>query len=166
MSSVLKSQGYDVSKILKKFTEVKNIDDLQDFQQTTADIHRAHLEKLLSEEKHLHEQIRTHRVKISQIKQLENMGFSLKEFEIMYNKINEIANEHNIDYGITVEKFLNDSNYDDYLTLKDKVEILKQEFSRLNTQITNQRMNIYSKHNIEDLHCKIFGKWDCQKLMF
>jgi len=145
----LKSQGYDVSKILKKFTEFKNIDDLQDFQQTTTDIHRANLEKLFSEESHLHEQINTHRVKISQIKQLESMGFSLKEFKIMYNKINEIALEHNIDYGITVEKFLNDlDNYDDYLTLKDKVEILKQEISRLNIQITNQRKNIYAQQNI------------------
>ena len=77
------------------------------------------------------------------------MGFSLKEFKILYNKINEIANEHNIDYGITVEKFLNDlDNYDDYLTLKDKVESLNQEISRLNTQITNQRKNIYAQQNI------------------
>ena len=145
----MKSQGYDVSKILKKFTEFENIDDLQDFQQTTTNIHRANLEKLLSEEKHLHGQINTHRLKISQIKQLESMGFSLKEFKIMYDKINEIANEHNFDYGITVEKFLNDlDNYDDYLTLKDKVEILKQEISRLNTQISNQRMNIYAQQNI------------------
>jgi hypothetical protein len=147
--SVLKSQGYDVSKILKKFTEVKNIDDLQAFQQTTINIHRANLEKLLSEENHLHEEINTHRVKISQIKQLESMGFNLKEFKIMYNKINEIANEHNIDYGIPVEKFLNDlDSYDDYLTLKDKVESLKQEFSRLNIQISDQRKNIYAQQNI------------------
>lgn len=147
--SILKSQGYDVSKILKKFAEVKNIEDLQAFQQTTADIHRANLEKLLREEYHLHEQINTHQVKISQIKQLESMGFSLKEFKIMYNKINEIANEHNINYGIAVEKFLNDlDNYDDYLTLKDKVEILKQEISILNTQISNQRVIIYSQQYI------------------
>jgi hypothetical protein len=147
--SVLKSQGYDVSKILKKFTEVKKIDDLQDFQQTTIDIHRANLEKLTREENHLHGEINSHRLKISQIKQLESMGLGLKEFKIMYNKINEIANEHNIDYVITVEKFLNDlDNYDDYLTLKDKVESLKQEFSRLNTQITNQRKNIYVQQNI------------------
>ena len=124
--SILKSQGYDVSKILKKFTEVKNIDDLQDFQQITTIIHRANLEKLLSEEKHLHGQINTHRLKISQIKHLENMGFGLKEYKIMYDKINEIANEHNFDYKITVGKFLNDlDNYDDCITLKDKVEILK-----------------------------------------
>ena len=135
--SILKSQGYDVSKILRKFAEVKNIGDLQDFHQTTTDIHRSNLEKLLREENHLHEQIDTHRVKISQIKQLESIGFGLKEFKIMYNKINEIVKEHNTDYGITVEKFLNDlDNYDDYLTLKDKVEILKQEISLLNTQIT------------------------------
>jgi len=103
----------------------------------------------LSEENHLHEEINTHRVKISQIKQLESMGFNLKEFKIMYNKINEIANEHNIDYGIPVEKFLNDlDSYDDYLTLKDKVESLKQEFSRLNIQISDQRKNIYAQQNI------------------
>ena len=147
--SVMKSQGYDVSKILKKFAEVKNIDDLEDFHQTTTDIHRANLEKLLREENHLHEQIDTHRVKLSQIKQLESMGFSLKEFKIMYNKLFEIAKEHNTDYGITVEKFLNDlDNYDDYLTLKDKVKILKQEISRLNIQISDQRLIIYSQQYI------------------
>ncbi len=147
--SVLKSQDYDVSKILNKFTEVKKIDDLQDFQQTTIDIHRANLEKLYSEENHLHEEINSHRVKISQIQQLESMGLGLKEFKIMYNKINEIALEYNINYVITVEKFLNDlDNYDDYLTLKDKVESLKQEFYRLNTQISDQRKNIYAQQYI------------------
>ena len=147
--SIIKSQSYDVSKILKKFTEFQKIDDLQAFQQTTTDIHRANLEKLLREANHLHEQINTHRLKLSQIKQLESMGFGLKEFKIMYNKLNEIANEPNFDYGLTVEKFLNDlDNYDDYLTLKDKVEVLKQEFSRLNTQISDQRKNIYAQQNI------------------
>ena len=34
------------------------------------------------------------------------------------------------------------------MTLKDKVESLNQEFSRLNTQITNQRKNIYAQQNI------------------
>jgi hypothetical protein len=145
----LKSQSYDVSKILKKFTEVKNIDYLQDFQQTTTNIHRANLEKLLGEENHLQGQINTHRLKISQIKQLESMGFGLKEFKIMYDKIKEIANEHNFDYGITVEKFLNDlDNYDDYSTFKNKLEILKQEISILNTQISNQRVIIYAQQNI------------------
>jgi len=147
--SVLKSQGYDVSKILRKFTEFQNIDDLQAFHQTTINIHQANLEKLMMQENNLHEQINIHQVKLSQIKQLEGMGFNLKEFKIMYNKINEIALEHNLDYVITVEKFLNDlDNYDDYLPLKDKVELLRQEFSRLNTQITDQRKNIYAQQNI------------------
>jgi len=147
--NILRSQGYDVNKILSKFAEVKNIDDLQAFQQTTTELHQSNLEKLMYEERLLHEQINLHRLNLSQIKQLESMGFSLKEFKIMYNKINEIAREHNIDYGIAIEKFLNDlDNYDDFLTLKDKVEILKQEISLLNTQITNQRMTIYSQQYI------------------
>ena len=147
--STLKSQGYDVSKIIRKFTEFQKIDDLQAFQQTTTDINRANLEKLTREENHLHGQINKHQLKLSQIKQLESMGFGLKEFKIMYDKINEIANAHNFDYGITVEKFLNDlDNYDDYLTLKDRVELLKQEISHLNTQILNQRKNIYAQQNI------------------
>ena len=147
--NILRSQGYDVGQILRKFEEFKITDDLQDFQQTTTNMHRANLEKLLSEEKHLHGQINTHRLKISQIKQLESMGFGLKEYKIMYDKINEIANEHNLDYGITIEKFLNDlDNYDDYLTFKKRVEILKQETSSLNTQISNQKMIIYAQQNI------------------
>ena len=147
--SILRSKGYDVSKILRKFIEFENIDDLQAFQQTTTNMHRANLEKLLDEEKHLHGQINTHRLKISQIKQLESMGFSLKEFKIIYDKITEIANEQNFEYGITVEKFLNDlDNYDDYLTFKKRVEILNQEISSLNTQISNQKKNIYAQQNI------------------
>ena len=47
--SIIRSQGYDVSKILRKFEEDKNIDDLHDFQQTTTNIHQANLEKLLRE---------------------------------------------------------------------------------------------------------------------
>ena len=68
--NILRSQGYDVGQILRKFEEFKIIDDLQDFQQTTTNIHRANLENLLSEEKHLHGQINTHRLKISQINSL------------------------------------------------------------------------------------------------
>jgi len=34
------------------------------------------------------------------------------------------------------------------LTLKDKVESLKEEFSRINIQISDQRKNIYAQQNI------------------
>ena len=34
------------------------------------------------------------------------------------------------------------------MTLKDKVESLKEEFSRINIQISDQRKNIYAQQNI------------------
>ena len=33
--NVMKREGYDINKILRKFAEYENVDDLQDFHQTT-----------------------------------------------------------------------------------------------------------------------------------
>jgi hypothetical protein len=147
--SIFKSQGYDLSEILRKIAEYKDIDDLNEFHQTTMDINQKNLEKLINQEKNLRAQINSHQLKIFKMQQLESMGFGLQEFKILYNKIIEIGTEHDIYYEIAIKKFLNDlDDYDDILGFKGKVEILKQEFSSLNSQISNQRSIISSQQYV------------------
>jgi hypothetical protein len=44
--NIMKREGYDIKKILRKFAKYENVDDLQDFHQTTINIHRTKLEAL------------------------------------------------------------------------------------------------------------------------
>ena len=47
----MKSEGYDINKILRKFAEYENIDDLQDFHQTTIDINKTKLDDIIKTSK-------------------------------------------------------------------------------------------------------------------
>ena len=143
--STLKSQGYDVSKILKKFTEFQKIDDLQAFQQTTTDINQANLEKLTREENQLHEQINTHRLKLSQIEQLESMGLS--ETDVL--EINSILSTYGFEYDNINKDILNKqsliTDLNKYRNIKlviREYEIKKGELYSRITELENQKANL------------------------
>jgi hypothetical protein len=142
----MKNQGYDVNKILVKFTEYEKAEDLLNFQQETIDMHQSKVDELLRQTTSLREQVNLSQLKLSELEQLENMGIGIKELKTLYNKISEIATENNIHPKIAMEKLLDDlKDYDYILGFKNNVEILKQEFSNLNREIERQRMIISSQ---------------------
>ena len=49
--NVMRREGYDIDKILKKFVEYENVDDLQDFHQTTLNIHKTNLRWIIKTRK-------------------------------------------------------------------------------------------------------------------
>ena len=49
--NVMKREGYDIDKILKKFAEYENVDDLKDFHQTTLNIHKITLRGIIKTRK-------------------------------------------------------------------------------------------------------------------
>jgi hypothetical protein len=106
--NVMKSEGYDIDKILKKFVEYENIDNLQDFHQTTLNIHKTNLNALLKQESSIQEQIKFNQVKLSQMQQLKNMDIGINELQTLYNKITEIATENNVLPKIAMDKLLSD----------------------------------------------------------
>jgi hypothetical protein len=138
--NLMKREGYDINKILMKFAEYENVDDLQDFYQTTMDINKSKLEALLKEVNTLQEQKNLSQLKLSEIQQLKNMGIGIKELKTLYDKITEIATETNIPPNIAMDKLLNDlEDYDYILRFKNTLEKMEQELSNLSIKIENQR---------------------------
>jgi hypothetical protein len=140
--NLMKREGYDINKILMKFAEYENVDDLQDFYQTTMDINKSKLEALLKEVNTLQEQKNLSQLKLSEIQQLKNMGIGIKELKTLYDKITEIATETNIPLppNIAMDKLLNDlEDYDYILRFKNTLEKMEQELSNLSIKIENQR---------------------------
>ena len=144
--NLLKREGYDISKILRKFAEYETIDDLQDFHQTTMDINKSQLEALVKELNVLQEQKNLSQLQLSEIQQLKNMDIGIKELKTLYNKITEIATENNISPNIAMDKLLDDlKDYDYILGFKNTLEKMEQELSNLNIEIENQRRILASQ---------------------
>jgi hypothetical protein len=144
--NLMTREGYDINKILRKFAEYENVDDLQHFHQETIDIHQIKLEKLLKQVKSLQEEVNLSQLKLSKLQELEKIEIGIKELKTLYKRISEIATENNIPPKIAMDKLLDDlKDYDYILGFKNNIEILKQEFSNLNREIERQRMIISSQ---------------------
>lgn|GEM_PF-6526013 len=72
--NVMKREGYDINKILRKFGEYENVDDLKDFHQITIDMHKIELEALLKQINSLEEQKNLIQLKLFEIQQLKKIG--------------------------------------------------------------------------------------------
>lgn len=144
--NLMKREGYDINKILRKFAEYENVDNLQQFHQETINIHRITLEKLLKQEKSLHEEVNLNQLKLSKIQQLEKLEIGIKELKTLYGKITEIATENKISPKEVMDKLLNDlEDYDYILRFKNTLEKMEQELAHLNIERENQRRILASQ---------------------
>jgi hypothetical protein len=156
--NIMKNEEYDITKILKKFVEYENIDDLKGFHQTTINMHKTQLDTLLKQEKSLQEQINLIQLKLFHIQQLEEKGIGINELKTIYNKITEIATENNIPPNIAMDKLLDDlQDYDYILRFKNTLEKMEQERSRLNIEIENKRRIISAQNDVGSLLQSLLG---------
>jgi hypothetical protein len=156
--NIMKSEGYDTNKILRKFVEYETIDDLKDFHQTTITIHKTQLDTLLKQAKSLQEQINLNQLKLSKIQQLEEMSIGIKELKTIYNKITEIAKENNILPNIAMDKLLDDlKDYDYILRFKNTLEKMEQNLTHLNIEIENNRRIISAQFDVGSLLQSLLG---------
>jgi hypothetical protein len=156
--NIMKSEGYDTNKILRKFVEYETIDDLKDFHQTTITIHKTRLDTLLKQANSLQEQINLNQLKLSKIQQLEEMSIGIKELKTIYNKITEIAKENNILPNIAMDKLLDDlKDYDYILRFKNTREKMEQNLTHLNIEIENNRRIISAQFDVGSLLQSLLG---------
>jgi hypothetical protein len=156
--NIMKIEGYDINKILRKFVEYENIDDLKDFHQTTINIHKAQLDTLLKQTKSIQEKINLNQLKLCQIQELEDMGIGIKELKNMYNKVTEIAKENNILPNIAMDKLLDDiKDYDYIFGFKNTLEKMEQNLTHLNIEIENKRRIISAQRYVGSLLQSLLG---------
>ena len=155
--NLMRRERYDIDKILKKFVEYENVDDLQDFHQTTLNMHKTNLNALLKQESSIQEQIKFNQVKLSQMQQLKNMDIGINELQTLYNKITEIATENNVLPKIAMDKLLNDlKDYSYILGFKNTLEKMEPELSSLKIEIEANRRIISSQTHVGFSRTKYF----------
>jgi hypothetical protein len=145
----IKNAGYDVNKVLTKYSELSYFDKFEEVQSHTIQKSRIEIEQLTQFKKSLQEQVNLNRLKLSKNQELENIGFGIKELKIIYNTIIEISKENEINPKEAAQKFFSDvDDYDDIVGFKKKVEELRKESSNLNMQIANNRIILSSQQYI------------------
>jgi translation elongation factor EF-1beta len=148
----IKNEGYDVNKVLTKYSELIYFDKLEEVQNHTIQKSRIEIEQLTQLKKSLNEEVNWNRLKLSKNQELENIGFGIKELKILYNTIIEISKENTINPKEAAQKFFSDMNdYDDIVGFKKKVEELRKEGSNLNMQIANNRIILSSQQYISTI---------------
>jgi hypothetical protein len=148
----IKNEGYDVNKVLTKYSELSYFDKLEEVQNHTIQKSRIEIEQLTQLKKSLNEEVNWNRLKLSKNQELENLGFGIKELKILYNTIIEISKENEINPKEAAQKFFSDmDDYDDIVGFKKKVEELRKESSNLNMQIANNRIILSSQQYISTI---------------
>ena len=156
--NLMRKEGYDINKILRKFAEYENEDDLQDFHQTTIDIHKTNLNALLKQENSIQEQIKFNQIKLADMQQLKTMDIGINELQTLHNKITEIATENNISPRIVMDKLLDDlKDYDYILRFKNTIEKMEPELSSLKIEIEANRRIISTQTHVGSLVQNILG---------
>jgi len=136
----IKNEGYDVNKVIMKYSESTYLSESIKIQKDTKQIVIQEIDNLENHKKFLEEKINSDLLKISKVQDLERKGFGLKELKSLYNTITEITKENNINSKQAIQQFFNQLNeYDKYIDLKTKIENLNNQLANLNIQISNKR---------------------------
>ncbi len=145
----IRSQGYDVNKIVTKTSELINFSKFMENQEEIKRIKINEIEQLKNTQKELEKQIDFIQLKLSINEELKNIGMGFKELKTIYNTIIEISKVYNISPKEAIENFFSDLNeYDNIVSFKKKVGDLKKETVNLNRQITNTRIIFMSQQHI------------------
>lgn len=101
----IKNEGYDVNKVLMKYSELNYFDKVEEVQNHTIQKFRIEIDQLIQLKKSLKEEMNWNRLKLSKNQELENIEFGIKELKIIYNTIIEIAKENKINPKEAGENF-------------------------------------------------------------
>jgi hypothetical protein len=145
----IKSLNYDVKKVLEKYSEHESLDISIESQKHILEKIRKDIETAKFELSFLNPRINTHRLKLSNLFQLESMGFGLEDLRYLLNTIKEIAKENNINTTNAVEKFFNDlDDYEQVAGFQNKLKQQREESNKLTIQIAAARSNLLAHQYI------------------
>jgi hypothetical protein len=138
----IKRYGYDPMEVISEFSNLKNLQYKQRVF-TEADTNLGTRVGTLTRTcNDLEQRINFHRQTLSVYNELEAIGFGLKELNLIWSTINEIAAANNISVHLAVQKFFQDieEQYDDKLGFESKIENSRDEFNRLNREVNSLRV--------------------------
>jgi hypothetical protein len=139
--SGIRQYDYDVDKIIAEFSDL-------DFLKSQIQLYRDILKELETKSTNLtnncsslEEMVNYYNLMLLKHKELESMGFGLKELNRLFHTIHEIAGANNITVEEASVRFYKDieEQYDDKLGFELKLDKLRSEISTVNRELNSSR---------------------------
>jgi hypothetical protein len=146
----LHQRGYDANSIVSKFSNFEELQIVEKELKDSVDFLTKRKDKLECDCKYFELQIDVHSQTLAKYRELEDIGFGLKEQKLLWHKVREIGVANQMSPKEAVQKFLKDveEEYDTKLGFEPKIQKSKSELqnkalmmqnmsSRMDTQIQN-----------------------------
>ncbi len=165
----IRERGYDANTIVSKVSDFEKLQLVEKELKDSVDFSTKRKDKLESDCKYFESQIDVHSQTLAKYRELEDMGFGLKEQKLLWHTVREIGVANQMNPKEAVQKFLKDvdEEYDAKLGFEPKIQKSKSELqnnalkmqnmdSRIVTQVQNsesvkQLMNSILEAQIEQL---------------
>ena len=142
--------GYDANTIVSKVSDFEKLQLVEKELKDSVDFLTRKKDKLESDCQFFGSQIDAHSQTLAKYRELEDMGFGLKEQKLLWHKVREIGIANQMNQKEAVQRFLKDvdEEYDAKLGFEPKIQKSKSELqdnalkmqnmdSRITTQIQN-----------------------------
>jgi hypothetical protein len=138
--------GYEVDKVLQAFSNVDSLAAQHRHYQGMVQELENKVNSLKQQCSILEQMANSHNQSISIYRELEVMGFGLKELRLLYHTINEISDANKIHPDQAQLKFYKaiEEQYDNKLGFEPKVNELRFELSKLRQDISRLRSELFS----------------------
>ena len=144
----LSKENYDPIQMLAKITNYDNLKKDSAYYKDEVNRKKDELDKLNLEIILQETKLSNFKIKIDIINELQTRGFGNKELRTLFNILNEIGREHNLDFNDIREKFFDGvKNYEEIFGSRMEIERLKNELKSLEVQTIKERekYNAYPK---------------------
>ena len=138
----LRQYGYDVGKVISEFSDNESHVTRHQMLEHSVKMLQSELNYLDQQCSFAQNTLNSYSPTISALKELETMGFGVKELKLLWHTINEIAVANNMPLNEAQQKFFKDieEQYDKKLGFESKVQNLQTEINKLSEQ--NSRVTL------------------------
>jgi len=133
-------EGYNPVQIVTKIAEYETLDKEANHYKTEVRLKKdelANLNQIINDKKNT---LDFFKIKVDIINDLETRGFGNKELRTLYNMLNEIGLENNLDYNEIRKQFFDDvKRYEEVIGSRKEIERLQNELKSLEFKTMKER---------------------------
>ena len=136
----ISKEGYNAVQVLAKIANYENLE--KDVNRYKSEVsfkkdESAKLDQDINDKKNT---LDSFKIKVDIINDLETMGFGNKELRTLFNMLNEIGLENNLDFNDIRKQFFDDvKNYEEVIGSRKEIDRLKNELKNLETKTSKER---------------------------
>jgi hypothetical protein len=152
VNNIRQHSGYDVDKIINEFWSLELLRENHTTLQRNVDSLKKDVNNLEQQRSTLAVYVSMHNQLLSRYRQLETMGFGLRELNFLHDTVVEIAAENDIPIAKAVNKFLSDleKQYDKKLGFEDKLEKMRKEHAILSNPLIGPTLAKLTQRGLSD----------------